>query len=381
MKGFVRMAFDLATKDNHLYMLVGGGGVPNFGDELIIEKWLQWVRSRTRFSNMKLVLELNHWRVGHSLGFDQYPLVFPSSDMSRLRAILGDVSFATAFDAGVAYVTSEERGATSDRLYSRLERTAVFHLHGGGYLNSYWPSHAFSLGVGCGLKEKYGTFTMATGLGLGPFKSAEDSKRVAAAAEAFDYFEVRDADSASFTSLANEPGLDDAFLSSVNHVLCSESALHVSLIGNSDRTSMFNTLSRDLVQQFERLYFWICTPQDAISFATFAQTYRHTIPLHTSDLLQSIPVGRENFMLTERFHPHLIGARLGFSGAFVSRNPYYDSKHGSVVSLGSGYQAISLGSSVGRLDRYFPSVSLQEADAALVGRKQASVYEALASFR
>lgn len=329
-----------------IYMLVGGGGVPNFGDELIIVKWLEWLRVQPRYASTKIVLELNHMRVANSLGFKRMGHVFPSGDLSLARYRLGEKSFSDAFDMGRSFLDSSHDDSRLRRLAERLSRTEVFHLHGGGYLNDYWPSHAFSLGLGCAVKEKFGKTVVGTGLGLGPFVSDSAINRVKDAALIFDHFEVRDEVSYEYAGDSSVQGVDDVFLSPVRSEFVGGNALHVSLIGDTVDGVLENLLPSRFIDNFDRCYFWICTPQDAAAFAVIGSSHRHFVPLSVKDLLHGIPVGSSNFMLTERFHPHLVGARLGFGGVYVSNNGYYDAKHGSVIGLGSGFSSISSQSSI-----------------------------------
>ena len=45
-------------------------------------------------------------------------------------------------------------------------------------------------------------------------------------------------------------------------------------------------------------------------------------------------------MITARFHPHLLAARYGATGAYRVDQGYYDVKQGSVVDLGSPFRRI-----------------------------------------
>lgn len=324
-----------------IYMLVGGAGVPNFGDELIVRKWLSWLRARPFMSRRKIVVELNHARVGRSMGFDLLRDVFPSSDLSLARYRLGGTTFVEAFDAGRSALAEDSVVRMPPRLLDRMNRCDVFHLHGGGYLNDYWPSHAFSLGLGCALKENFGTRVLSTGLGVGPLGSAESIDRVKLAVDIFDYFELRDDLSKLDLGENVTFGLDDVFLDSVETVPETGRILHLSMIGSGSYEKYSSVISKELIDSFDACYFWVCSPQDAAAYAYYGDRFRHIVPLTPVDLMGRIPVGIENFMFTDRFHPHLIGARLGFGGVYVSNNDYYDVKHGSILKLGSSFVKFS----------------------------------------
>lgn len=352
-----------------IYFLIGGAGVPNFGDELIVDHWLKWLRGLPQFGEHKIVSELNHHRVGASMGFDQYRDVYPSGDISHLRRNIPK-NFSEAFDRGYAFFRGKDSSDVHKRVEDRLKRSSVYHLHGGGYLNGYWPFHAFSLGLGCAVKEELSTTVIATGIGLGPFESDESTSRVRSAVDAFDLFEVRDEISASYTGDGAVLGLDDAFVESVSSTPVRGKALHLALIDKTPADPMLRSLPRETVLSFDRVYFWICNPQDAQNYAALSSVYRHIVPLTPNRLLESIPVGTQNFMLTERFHPHLIGARLGFAGAFISRSGYYDAKHNSVTSLGSQFVPLSLGDDLsGFINSSADSSRMAKEDRSRVGKK------------
>ena len=55
-------------------------------------------------------------------------------------------------------------------------------------------------------------------------------------------------------------------------------------------------------------------------------------------VLKDLPVQPGDFMVTQRFHPHMLAARLGCDGVFLQDGVYYFDKHHSVLHLGSGFQ-------------------------------------------
>lgn len=368
----------MAGSDVPIYMLVGGGGVPNYGDELIIWKWLNWIRGKGQFPDHKIVLELNHRKVGESLGYNKFYDTFLSGDIASARKINSSERFAEMFDRGATFFDKTGGHVHARRLAERLSRTRIFHMHGGGYLNDYWPFHAFSMGLACAAKEKFDCRAVATGLGLGPFSSDESLARVREAAGSFDYFEVRDKTSKEMIGNFARQGLDDVFLSPVEIRTVPGRVLHISLIGKSDRELVESSISKSLIDRFDSVYFWICSPQDAQNYSMLGNRYRHIIPLTIGDLLTSVPVGSSNYMLTERFHPHLIGARLGFGGAYVSRSGYYNAKHGSVADLGSNFDSVSLGDSiVDLLDGSQRSTSMAVVDPEFVFKKNQALAGAI----
>lgn len=361
-----------------LYMLVGGAGVPNYGDELIVDKWAKWLTGRSDLANFKYVVELNHPKVSRMFGYGSTPRVFPSGDLSFAKYLFGGGSFAEMFDRGVAFAAEGAKDKPLDRLYDRISRSSVFHLHGGGYLNDYWPAHAFSLGLGYGIKKKWSTRVIGTGLGLGPFNDPESSARLSDAAAAFDHFEVRDSESAQVAGSEAHLGTDDIFLGSVGSSVTCESALHISMSDRWSGTDFSSVFSKSFINSYDRIYFWVCTPRDANIFASLGDSHRHLEAVHVRDLLRTVPCGLTNFMVSDRFHPHLVGARLGFAGAYFSANPYYDAKHGSVVRLGSKFSAWDGSVPLeGVAETALPSFDMAKGDASVVSDKNSRMWDAV----
>src|SRR5690606_1834970 len=62
------------------------------------------------------------------------------------------------------------------------------------------------------------------------------------------------------------------------------------------------------------------------------------------DLLRKgLPLSPSDFMLTARFHPHLMAARVGMSGYYTVGSAFYGNKHGLVSELGSTFRRIGSG--------------------------------------
>ncbi|MGO1406614.1 polysaccharide pyruvyl transferase family protein [Agrococcus casei] len=324
-------------------LIVGGGGVPNYGDELILESWLRWYTRQSGVPTPRVRIEGGHHRVLYSLFGDRYPGVKFSSHVRRAR-IRQDPEFFDSVREGYEFLSQpENRDHPLAGIISGLE---VYHLHGGGYLNNRWPTHGFMVGLGLAAKELTGCRLVATGLGLGPLEAPEaDDTLSRRAFGQFDLFEVRDDWSHDFllqNELHSSParGLDDVFMQRVQAQPSSHKTLHLSLRADAAGYGVVDAVSAGFVGDFNRHVFWTGTSRDLLAFERLSQRFPFFEPKSVHQLMTGFPSGPGDYMVTQRFHPHLIGARAGMQGMYSSGSDYYDVKHGSVVQLGSPFVAL-----------------------------------------
>lgn len=322
--------------------LTGGAAVPNYGDELIVDSWLRWYIDQNAIDPSRITASGSFAKVFDRLFGQRYPGLRTAQSMRPARFRYRDEGFVGIAMAGYRYL--DDPAHRTSALMEELEGTSLFHLHGGGYLNTNWPVHAFHVGIGAWAKDNLGAKLVGTGLGLGPLPDFEgdDATAVRKIFSRFDVLEVRDDWSLEYllrNRFHDAPvgGLDDAFLQAPPARKVPGSVLHISAFHQQAVEQLLEQMPGAFVEAFDRVAFWICTNADGGVFATFASRYPATEPLTVDTLLTGIPVGEANFMVTHRFHPHLMGARLGMNGVYVSGSQYYDVKHGSLVALGSPF--------------------------------------------
>lgn len=320
--------------------LLGGGGVPNYGDELIIQAWLQWYTQDVALPGRAITVSGSHRRVLENLFKDAHPGVRFSQTVreSRWRK---HTTFYESIAHGYGYLDDPENA--SSKLHRELRGTTVFHLHGGGYLNTKWPTHGFMLGIALWAKENLGCKLVGTGLGLGPMKGPEaDDAITQRAFRAFDILEVRDEWSYDFLlkhKLHDDPvsGLDDAFVQPLQPKKRRGSTLHLSLRHDEAGRIISKWIPQRFVESFDHHVFWSCTGQDSGIFGDLTKRFPYFDIATTPTLLHELPVSGKDFMVAQRFHPHLVGARLGMQGMFRAGSEYYDIKHGLLTELGSPF--------------------------------------------
>lgn len=321
--------------------LLGGAGIPNFGDELIIDSWLRWYIDENSYEAENLVLSGANTRVMRMLFGGLYPNL-RYDDLARKRRVQkGRLSFFESIEDGYQFVNDSENDGHP--LISTIQQSDLLHLYGGGYLNSKWPTHGFLLGLVSAAAQRFGIEAVATGIGLGPFSYSQGDKTDAfgKALKSFKAFEVRDSESANICREIGdcEPilGLDDVFIQPVRTRRRSGSTLHLSLFNDGMGDLLMERLSPDIVESFDRHVFWSCLPGDAAAYARLTKLYPYFEFFDSKSLLEGVPTSDRDVMITQRFHPHLIGARVGMDGVYRSNSEYYDVKHQSVLDLGSSF--------------------------------------------
>lgn len=237
--------------------IAGGAGVPNFGDELMAKYWLDEVQhnSDVTFSGIR-------GKVLRSLFSQRYPNVKFTGGLHACLAH-GPANFWGAFEFGTRIFSWKNKHLLGEER-ERLLAAKVFHLHGGGYINTKWPKHAFYFGLALALKEKTGCKIAATGLGLTPILAppAKLVEKFGRSIDAFDVLEVRDEDSYHFLRKYSSNamilnGLDDVFLQSQG-ITPGAKTLHVSLYPGEEFGRMADRIPSRFVDGFDRHLFWLC---------------------------------------------------------------------------------------------------------------------------
>ncbi|WP_374834247.1 polysaccharide pyruvyl transferase family protein [Paenochrobactrum pullorum] len=323
------------------YYLHGGAGAPNFGDELMALQWLDFIQDRT---SKNIVLSGYHKNALTDLFSTKYPNVHLTDALSKRQTECAD-DFWSAFNSGFDFFKNEDPKFSSDEM-ERILNTSIFHLHGGGYINTLWPKHSFYLGFAAAIKEKLGCLIIGTGLGITPAiepSTQQDADRLKIALNAFDMLEFRDIHSWNYaTKWGGERsilGLDDAFLSPVQTVSLGGNAIHVALHNNKWGNAVIDRrLTKELIESYDRHYFWCCHKNDLGQYDYLIKKYPQFTLLNVKELIfNPLPLGNKDFVVTSRFHPHLIASRVGSRGKFLAIGDYSAVKHGSLLSLGSAF--------------------------------------------
>ena len=336
---------------------IGGAGNGNFGDELILRGWLDYLTELGRAEDA--VFDENSAGKARGLFGAAFPKLRFRDDISRLKR-QGSDGFWASLGRGLKFFRNGgfERHPGLGHLDEVFRGLKVLHLHGGGFVNTIWPQNAFLLGFAAAVKAHYGCRVVGTGLGLMPAPEPGEPHRAGlrAAVEAFDLIELRDRWSYDYLRRHSASprillGLDDSYLIPRERQPWPGPALgpaprprtlHLSYFVAADRFEhALDIASGPGADRFERILFWSCTDRDDHCFERLAAVCPRAERIAWRDLLFGrIPVSPGDYMVTARFHPHLLAARHGAGGLYRADQGYYDVKHGSVIDLGSPFAAM-----------------------------------------
>lgn len=345
------------------FYLIGGNGAPNFGDEFIADAWISHLLES--HPDARIILDCNSITT---------PVAFFDRYAGRLHCVDGfkrlsngavreelcsgeapaEAKFAAALDFGLEFFERRrhERFPQIAALVDTLQAAESVHIFGGGYINtSIAPFSGFLLGVASAIRRAFGARVFGTGLGVTPLH-LEAPAAIASLRRAlsdFDLFECRDAigharlAALCGSSAALIDGLDDSFLRPARREGGHDGRrrLHLSFIRKpvGPRLARVYRDAAAMAADFDEVCYWHCAPRlPDVNMERFADAIPGMRSLDCRALVfEPLPAAPGDFMIAQRFHPHLIGARLGCAGAYLVNSEYYADKHGSVVALGSPF--------------------------------------------
>ncbi|WP_278314431.1 polysaccharide pyruvyl transferase family protein [Lolliginicoccus levis] len=327
--------------------LIAPSGHPNYGDELIAAQWLRYLARRRPRS--LVVLDCHTPGQASILLHGLHPNVMFVDTAWRLASEASKREPAQAEDFLAHVVAEPGRACLIVDGIELLARASSIHLLGGGYLNAMWPHHYNLLDIAKSAQQRSGARLYATGQGLMP---AEDAGRIAGATRHFDVFDVRDQPSTRFNGTILTG--DDAWLelptaptagtaaeaARRGTVLCLQS----DLTGSEDGAERLATLVRGLLDHWGTPGSDIAVIEaipgtDRVVFDQLADRLGGALFVPFTEIWRNgFPASPGQTWISTRFHPHLIAAAAGASGIAISgQRGYYDTKHQSLIDLGSGW--------------------------------------------
>lgn len=333
-------------------ILYGFGGVKNFGDDYILDQWVDFYRKAR--PDLRLVYaRQDSWLSGFY--FDNPAVtVLPVFQEKYFRILArtqnGNAPTVPAAIAAGKMAAAELLSADSD-FKGMLEATETFHLVGGGYLNRIFVDVWGIVAAFATIAERTGARLVATGLGLTP--AVTDVQEADELYESFSVLESRDEEgfrqfTSRYPSRQIVNGQDDSFLSPVRQCSPAEGptiffCVQSNLDGDAKHESILDrcmTLIRHAGPGYRLAYLQLHDVPDLIFYRKLCTRLGLNIRTYTeSELFRfGLPLTERDICITSRFHLHLLAARLGARGAYVwTGDQYYRVKHESVSALGSGW--------------------------------------------
>ena len=154
-----------------IYM-IGGAGAPNYGDELIVRSWLEYLSEECQ--SEKLWVESHNLTVSSFLNSESNAF---AQFINPLRTIARDkrgLGFWEQLSRGWSYGSSSTHD--HEKLYSLtinvIKSCRLIHIVGGGYIHTNSEGSGFLVGVAAGLSKRFRIPLYGTGLGLMPMNTA-----------------------------------------------------------------------------------------------------------------------------------------------------------------------------------------------------------------
>lgn len=314
------------------FYLVSMASYPNFGDELIARRWLEYL-ARHRPDD-EVWLDVRHPGTATALFAGIHP---------RLRVT--DAVFRTVEDAlrgsrrSVEDIVTELGTPLYDAPLLALREAQSLHLLGGGFVNAVWPENDLIVRTVRAASRVNGAPLIATGQGFAPFGQETLG--------GFDHVSVRDTPSADLLGIAR--GVDDAYLldnlpahersAPPELVLCVQSdaidaGAFERLLDYVRRLVEASGVPRERTRYVEALpggdYAGYDRLRDLVAedgFVPFTQFWRG----------EFTPAAHQ-LWITTRFYHHLVASLHGARGIALTAKPgYYDVKHSSLAEGGTGW--------------------------------------------
>jgi hypothetical protein len=327
--------------------LIGPSGNPNFGDEFIAAAWLKYL-AEVR-PDADIWLDCPQPGLASILFDGLHPRLRVTNTLWRLVHETAELPLETAAETIRARVTG--LGSPSyDLGLLKLREAESLHLIGGGFINENWSHHAGLVLAMRAVHAMTGARLIATGQGLMPALTSAPAEMPLF--QGFTHAAARDQAGALAYGITQD--LDDAFLGVTAEIARSaaEPGLYVCIQSDTADPERFGTaveLARAAVEKAvaegTNAYYVEAIPgADRVAYEQLADLIpeERFLPfLHI--WAHGLPLSENQTWVTSRFHFHLLAASAGARGIAVGmKKGYYDVKHESLVSLGSGW-SLALG--------------------------------------
>ena len=321
--------------------LVGVSGLPNYGDELILKNWVQYIINK--YPDVELWIDVPFPTIIHCY-FNQKNIKVTNAIWRLIHDSKEEKEvFYRKIDEKICHLGTPNY----DLSLINLRDVDIFHIIGGGYINRFWDYNIGVLYVADIIKREFNVKTYITGGGLLPL--AIEKHQYKTLLGRFDYVESRDVEGANLLGI--HFGYDDAYLNQINQ--------H----GNFDKDRLPDVIVCVQNDMIEQNLFHIIVQEIRARLIEYQQqsltigyieaipgsdriAYEHLHDLITPNMFfnaaeiikNSLPIKANQVWYTTRFHHHLEASLLGLKGVAININKgYYDIKHNSLLNNGTGW--------------------------------------------
>lgn len=347
-----------APAEAKVYYIIASSGHPNYGDELIVRRWLRLLAKVA--PKATVWLDCPEPGLSAAVFHNDHPGLRTTNILYRL---CWDAPSDDPVEVRRHVLAALDDPGNAPRLVAGLDllRTIdVFHIVGGGYANAIWPRHLGLVAAAEWVAAHTDAVIGVTGLGILP-TSARVDEVWAAAGDSFDVLVVRDAESAKHLAglgVRAELGPDDIFLGglaglfdpapSPDFMVCVQTDLH-----SMDMAEVADAVRRTLREwgaTAENTGFVECIPRvDRVIYDIIGEEFSHARFYPLWELLdRGFPARAGQRWISSRYHPHILAAAAGAEGiALQIKDDYYGIKHRAVREFGSRWRVATLADLVG----------------------------------
>jgi hypothetical protein len=331
--------------------LVASTGFPNYGDELIAARWLRYL-ART-------APDAEVWLDSPSPGNSQL-LLGDLHPNVRFVDTLFRIAWAAPSEHPNEIVEFAEHAVKNPGLVPRfalgvelLQSADVYHILGGGYVNSVWPRHLLLLAAGASLSASFDVKAAVTGAGLAP--PAADADVLNRLVDGYAIADLRDDVSRGLfsgdrVSVSGDDSLLGLDLGSYDEresrsvMVCTQSD-HVDAGVEAVAQTVLSTLERwgvdgsqvsyvETMPGEDRRVFELLEPAlPDLRFYPFLEVWR-----------AGLPARRGQRWITTRYHAHLLAAAVQAWGVAIPvKSGYNDVEHESLVAMGTQWSVVRPG--------------------------------------
>jgi len=336
--------------------LVGAAGIPNYGDELIMRLWLNYLR--LTHPKRPVWIDVQDPGIAAVLLAEDHPRLHATNTLWRTAAQIGALP-ADEWVATAERFVRHHGTPRTDAGLGLLADVGSVHLVGGGYLNSVWSVNTLLPVLASASGRALGHRLFASGLGLMPLSEGARSLLSTAFAD-FEFAESREpVEVAPRLPDGVSYGVDDAFLGFhpklsglwANTRLGPAPKFMLALQGDMH----FDPVSREAALEVAltelRLAGWTeeplgvveaIPPDDAWLLPLLAERGIEVVFYPFMDLWRNgLPIRPGQYWVSTRFHFHLLVSGSGVSGtSLVISDDYYLPKHRSIAALGTGWRLV-----------------------------------------
>ena len=333
--------------------IISGSGAPNFGDELMLAMWVRFLKTLGKTKDLVVNTHIPQ-NTERDHGFKEQGIRVQDDVWQIAKKVSDGMKFEEAMDAGLHFFDKPIPDIfKTSNFVKDFENIKIFHIHGGGFIETNNSRSGFLLGFASALSKKFGAKIYGTGCGIEPFDLQNvNVKSLAAILDSFEFFECRDHVSAEkLLSVLKDPqkiinGYDDNFLEKpLQHKSISNrvgNVIHLSFswpLPELCEKPFFDAI-KQLRDQYESVIVWQSYPwKEQETIIKLVRILGSCEIYSTQELFnKGAPIKSGDLMFTYKFHPHFIAARLGASGYYFSDSTYYNVKHESILRLGSPFE-------------------------------------------